>query len=129
MGTTHPGNKELSDRLLRTPPLVTAADSQEDHKMTKKSIVIMHGNVPIRMTGGNDYLQGTPFTRVDYGGMRTWYRDDTWMIDNLKTRVTVTGKNDSSPIHSIHDNYNFDCACCYLGHTHSVDYHNRRITR
>ena len=91
--------------------------------MTKKSIVLMHGNVPIRMTGGNDYLQGQPFTRVDYGGMRDWYRDDTWMINQLKTRVTVTGKDDVSPIHSIHEDYSFDCACCYLGHTHSSAYH------
>ena len=92
--------------------------------MNKESIVVMRDNIPVRMTGGNDYLQGKPFTRVDYGGMRDWYRDDTYMITQTKVRVAVAGPYDKSQILSIHIEYSRDCACCFLGHTHSVAYHS-----
>ncbi len=41
--------------------------------------------------------------------------------------VVVTGPNDKSPVFQIHLGYDPQCACCWLGHTHSVEAHAVQI--
>ena len=65
-----------------------------------------------------------PYSRVLDGAV-CWFRDDG---------VCITGPADTSrDVSHIwwapggHDDYNEDCAACWLGHGHSLDYHNRAI--
>jgi hypothetical protein len=79
---------------------------------------------------------GSPY-RCETGG---WYRDDTWQSRGVMSgsfryvleRRRVTGPTDQSGLFRAayagdpgNGRYNSQCPCCYLGHSHSLDYHNQ----
>lgn len=61
---------------------------------------------------------------------RLGMRLDTWRPNDGREPITetcfVTGSDDFSR-RADHTEYNEKCSCCWLGFTHSINYHNSQL--